>query len=67
MEHDEQPLQIGETVTYDNHGVGVAASGVIVERLGEEYIRVFWNDLSVTTTHHCHSLKRQPANWRGRH
>ncbi len=58
MEHDDQPLQVGETVQYDNHGAGTSASGVVVERLGEDYLRVFWSDLSVTMTHRCYSLKR---------
>jgi len=59
MEHDDLPLQIGERVRYDNHGSGVGASGVVVERLSADHIRVFWNDLSVTATHHCYSLKRE--------
>jgi len=59
MKHDELPLQVGDRVKYDNHGVGVDdASGVIVERLRGDYLRVYWTDLSVTTTHRCHSLRR---------
>lgn len=67
MEHDDSPLQVGEMVKYDNHGVGVEASGVVVGRLGTDYIRVFWNDLSVTTTHRCYSLKREADTIRQRH
>jgi len=59
MRHDELPLQVGDRVKYDNHGVGVHdSSGVIVGRLRDDYLRVYWIDLSVTTTHRCHSLRR---------
>jgi hypothetical protein len=63
----ELPLQVGETVRYDTHGVGGNTSGVIVERLGGDYLRVLWSDMSAPTTHRSHSLKRAQAHWDGRH
>jgi hypothetical protein len=67
MEHDDLPLQVGERVKYDNHGAGAGASGIIVERLRAEYLRVFWSDSSLTTTHRCHSLKRAADTKRQEH
>lgn len=58
MEHDDLPLQVGERVMYDNHGAGAGARGVVVGRLGTDCLRVFWNDVSATTTHRCYNLKR---------
>lgn len=58
MFSNEYPLQIGETVTYNTYAVGRGVSGVIVERVGADCLRVQWQDVSVPTTHRSHSLKR---------
>jgi hypothetical protein len=59
-ERSELPLQVGETVTYNDHGVHtrLCASGVVVQRLREDYLRVLWSDMNVPTTHRAHSLIR---------
>ena len=59
MQSQELPLQIGETVMYNAYATGRGASGVIVERIGDDCLRVKWQDVSVPTTHRSHSLRRQ--------
>jgi hypothetical protein len=55
-EHDELPLQVGETVRYNEYYAGT--TGIIVEKLNDDYLRVHWADMSVPTTHRGHSLRR---------
>jgi hypothetical protein len=59
MHSKELPLQIGETVMYNAYASGLGVSGVIVERIGEDCLRVKWQDVSVPTTHRSHSLRRE--------
>lgn len=59
MDYEELPLRTGDVVRYDNHWSASGASGVVVERVGADCVRVFWNDSSRTTTHRCFSLKKQ--------
>ena len=67
-QHDELPLQIGETVRYNTCGMRVTASGVIIDKLREDYLRVRWSDMVVPTTHHRNNLTRaQPSPWHNRH
>jgi hypothetical protein len=58
MEREELPLEIGEIVKYNDYAAGAGVSGVIVEHLGEDYMRVKWGDLPGPTTHRSHSLRR---------
>ena len=58
MDHDELPLQIGDTVTYNNHVSAFGVSGIVVACLGKGCLRVKWSDLLVPTTHRSHSVKR---------
>jgi hypothetical protein len=58
MNRNELPLQIGETVRYNDYASGAGVSGVIVERVGEDYMRVKWGDLPSPTTHRSYSLRR---------
>jgi hypothetical protein len=67
MEYVQLPLQVGETVRYDNHGMREGATGVIVQRLSDDYLRVKWSDMAVATTHRSHSLIRSGALRRLRH
>jgi hypothetical protein len=67
MQYVELPLQIGETVTYDNHGLRQGANGVIVQRLSDDYLRVKWSDMPVPTTHRSDSLIRSGALRHRRH
>jgi len=60
LEHDELPLKVGDTVTYNNHVAAFGITGIVVERVGQDLIRVKWGDLSLPTTHRSHSLKRAP-------
>jgi hypothetical protein len=57
-EHDESPLKVGETVTYAQPADGSAKSGVILQRVSADYVRVKWSDLAVPTTQSYVSLKR---------
>jgi hypothetical protein len=61
MKRDDLPLQVGEMVKYNDYRSGAGVAGIIVERLGDDYIRVKWGDLSVPTTHRSHSLRRADA------
>ena len=56
----ESPLKVGETVTYNDHGLrsGLRARGVVVQRVRDDYLRVLWSDMKVPTTHRAHSLIR---------
>jgi|HubBroStandDraft_3_1064219.scaffolds.fasta_scaffold1103627_1 hypothetical protein len=58
MENQERPLQIGETVRYNAYATAVSVVGVVVERLGNDCLRVQWQDIAVPTTHRSHSLRR---------
>jgi hypothetical protein len=58
QQRDEQPLEIGETVSYNAYASKACAKGVIVERLHNDCLRVKWQDLPVPTTHRSHSLRR---------
>jgi hypothetical protein len=61
MQPDELPLQVGDTVTYNNHVAAMGISGTVVARLGQDILRVKWSDLSVPRTHRGASLKRVVA------
>jgi hypothetical protein len=67
MEHDDLPLQVGDTVRYDHYAAAVGLSGVVVERLDDGYLCVLWNDLAVPTTHYSHNLRRTADSRRWRH
>jgi hypothetical protein len=58
MEPSHLPLEVGETVTYNNHVSALGINGTIVERVGNDSMRVKWSDLSVPSTHRTHNLKR---------
>jgi hypothetical protein len=66
MQHEEQPLQIGETVRYNAYATGVNVVGVIVERLTNDCLRVKWQDVAVPTTHRSHNLQRAADSHRRR-
>ena len=57
--HDKGSLQVGDTVTYNTFGTGAAAAatGVIVNQLGEGRWRVKWSNREMPMTHRSHSLK----------
>jgi hypothetical protein len=58
-DHQDQPLQIGETVRYNHHhNAGTDCTGTIVGRLREDCLRVLWSDMQMPTTHHSYSLAR---------
>lgn len=58
-DHQEQPLQIGETVQYRHHrDTGSGCTGKIVGRVREDCLRVLWSDMPSPTTHHSYSLAR---------
>jgi hypothetical protein len=59
MNSKELPLQIGETVMYNAYASDRGVSGVIIERIGSDCLRVKWQDVSIPTTHRSHSLKRE--------
>jgi len=48
-------VKVGERVAFD-HYVGVY--GVVVEHLGEDYVRVQWSDSTVPTAHRRSSLRK---------
>jgi hypothetical protein len=56
----ELPLQVGEKVKYNDHGLRarLCANGVVVQRLRDDYLQVLWSDTKVPTTHRAHSLIR---------
>ena len=56
----DEPLQLGDSVTYDE--LGDALHGVIVAQLDEDYVRVLWSDLGVPTTHRSYCLRREAAS-----
>ena len=56
---DGDLLGIGDKVSYDGYSAG--GSGVVVERLASDYVRVLWSDCIVPMTHRIHSLRRETA------
>lgn len=50
------PVQVGDVVRYDGYAPEV--TGIIVEQIDEEYVRVKWTDLTSATTHRRSSLRR---------
>jgi hypothetical protein len=58
MDRVDLPLRVGEMVTYNNYVAAFGVSGLIVECLGNEVVRVKWGDLLAPTTHRNHSLRR---------
>ena len=58
LKRNESPLEVGDTVTYNNHVAAFGIAGIVVERVGQDLLRVKWGDLLVPTTHRSHSLRR---------
>ena len=52
-------LQIGDRVGFSSSNV--PASGVVIEDMGPDYVRVQWLDCGLATTHRRHGLERQRA------
>lgn len=48
-------LQIGDRVGFDDSSV--CATGVIIEEVGSDYLKVQWSDCPVGTTHRRHALE----------
>jgi hypothetical protein len=51
-------LVIGDQVDFSESNV--RASGVIIEDMGPEYVRVQWLDCRLATTHRRHALALRP-------
>lgn len=54
IKDSERELQIGDRVELCDSSIYM--SGVITKKLGEDYLRVRWDDSTVPTTHHRRSL-----------
>jgi len=52
-------LQIGDRVGFSDSSV--AASGVVIEELGPDHLKVKWLDCQLATTHRRHALVLQCA------
>ena len=52
-------LQIGDRVGFSDSNV--PASGVVIEDLGPDYVKVQWLDCRLATTHRRHALGFQRA------
>jgi hypothetical protein len=57
MDHQVgEAVRVGDTVVYRNYDTRI--TGVVLEYLYDECVRVAWSDFSQPTTHHIDSLKR---------
>jgi hypothetical protein len=52
-------LRVGDRVDFSESNV--RASGVVIEDMGLEYVKVQWLDCRLATTHRRHALELQPA------
>lgn len=53
-------IRIGDRVCFMDSTIRTA--GVVIEELGDDYVRVRWNDFSAPTTHRTDSLDYQGAS-----
>jgi hypothetical protein len=54
MYRKSRHLQIGDRVEFSDSNVH--ASGVVIEDLGPDYVKVQWLDCPIATTHRRHAL-----------